>query len=88
MAVLLVYLDVRAAETSYQQASATADDNCCCTQDTVAAYEAKYNRLKTRFRELTANHQDEVSGLHEEIAALQDKLTTSEAAAAQLEAAR
>ncbi|WIA29047.1 hypothetical protein OEZ86_011560 [Tetradesmus obliquus] len=57
-------------------------------QDAVAAYEAKYNRLKTRYRELTEAHREEVDGLHEEIAGLQERLVDLEAAAAQLEAAR
>ena len=61
---------------------------CCCCQDAVAAYEAKYNRLKTRYRELTEAHREEVDGLHEEIAGLQERLVDLEAAAAQLEEAR
>jgi septal ring factor EnvC (AmiA/AmiB activator) len=57
-------------------------------QDAVAAFEAKYNRLKTRYRELTEAHRVEVDGLHDEIAGLQERLVDLEAAAAQLEAAR
>jgi hypothetical protein len=57
-------------------------------QDAVAAFEAKYNRLKTRYRELTEAHREEVDGLHDEIAGLQERLVDLEAAAAQLEVAR
>eukprot|EP00882_Tetradesmus_deserticola_P021738 GHRQ01023535.1.p3 GENE.GHRQ01023535.1~~GHRQ01023535.1.p3 ORF type:complete len:143 (+),score=75.83 GHRQ01023535.1:695-1123(+) len=57
-------------------------------QDAVAAFEAKYNRLKTRYRELTEAHREEVDGLHDEIAGLQERLVELEAAAAQLEVAR
>lgn len=65
-----------------------ASINLLLLQDTVAAYEAKYNRLKSRYRELTASHRDEVEGLHAEIGALQEKVVNLEASAAQLDAAR
>lgn len=57
-------------------------------QETVAAYEAKYNRLKSRYRELSELHREEVDKLHDEIAALQERVVELEALAAQLEAAR
>jgi hypothetical protein len=57
-------------------------------QETVAAYEAKYNRLKSRYRELTELHSEEVDKLHDEITTLQERVVELEALAAQLEAAR
>lgn len=57
-------------------------------QETVAAYEAKYNRLKSRYRELTELHSEEVDKLHDEINTLQERVVELEALAAQLEAAR
>lgn len=60
----------------------------CAPQETVAAYEAKYNRLKTRYRELTELHREEVDKLHDEIGSLQERVVELEALAAQLEAAK
>jgi predicted nuclease with TOPRIM domain len=57
-------------------------------QETVAAYEAKYNRLKSRYRELAELHREEVDKLHDEIGTLQERVVELEALAAQLEAAR
>jgi DNA repair exonuclease SbcCD ATPase subunit len=61
---------------------------CVCVQETVAAYEAKYNRLKSRYRELTEVHREEVDKLHDEIASLQERVVELEAQTAQLEAAK
>lgn len=62
--------------------------SCLLLQETVAAYEAKYNRLKSRYRELTELHSEEVDKLHDEINTLQERVVELEALAAQLEAAR
>lgn len=61
---------------------------CLLLQETVAAYEAKYNRLKSRHRELTELHSQEVDKLHDEISTLQERVVELEALAAQLEVAR
>lgn len=55
-------------------------------QEAVAAYEAKYNRLKGRYRQLSEAHRQEVDGLHEEIAGLQARAAELQATTAQLEA--
>eukprot|EP00775_Hariotina_reticulata_P010260 gene10260-10419_t len=57
-------------------------------QETVAAYEAKYNRLKTRYRQQSESHREEVDQLHDEIAALQERNVELEILTAQLEAAK
>lgn len=48
-----------------------------------AAFEAKYNCLKTRFRKMEDNYRRELDTLHEEIAVLQDRMKKLDAARAQ-----
>jgi hypothetical protein len=44
------------------------------------AYKAKYLRLKARFSKMAQDHLEEVGGLHEEIATLQERLAKTDAA--------
>jgi hypothetical protein len=44
------------------------------------AYKAKYLRLKARFSKMAQDHIEEVGGLHEEIATLQERLAKTDAA--------
>ncbi|WIA29050.1 hypothetical protein OEZ86_011562 [Tetradesmus obliquus] len=44
------------------------------------AYKSKYLRLKARFSKMAQDHIEEVGGLHEEIATLQERLAKTDAA--------
>ncbi|WIA29048.1 hypothetical protein OEZ86_011561 [Tetradesmus obliquus] len=48
-----------------------------------AAFEAKYNCLKSRFRKMEDSYRHELDALHEEIAVLQDRMKKLDAARAQ-----
>lgn len=45
-----------------------------------AAFEAKYNCLKSRFRKMEDSYRHELDALHEEIAVLQDRMKKLDAA--------
>jgi signal transduction protein with GAF and PtsI domain len=45
-----------------------------------AAFEAKYNSLKNRFRKMEDSYRRELDTLHEEIAVLQDRMKKLDAA--------
>jgi hypothetical protein len=71
-----------------QLAQMTDDQADDAAAETVAAYEAKYNRLKARYREVQEGHREEVDALHDELAATHEKLRAAELAVQQLESCK